>query len=215
MKFTKQAFKLWLKSFESKEWVIDEWAPLARRPHGLERQNRGERAAHYGELQLIGGGRSREIKSANVTSDLPRVDWGMVAGLGQGGGGMSLAMAARRDSHRTGHPRWRASREGGGNGPVKQGRENEVLKRGRDATERPDHMHRAAAAHWPLRRGRCSGQTTGRYGATSPKDVLWIKAIHMRTLGRTETDETNPWNVPVPTLPARTADSWWMWRGMV
>jgi hypothetical protein len=65
-----------------------------------------------------------------------------------------------------------------------------VLRRGRDTTERPDHVHRAAVAHWPFRRGQRSGRTTGRYGATSSRGVLRLKAIPMRALGRAETNET-------------------------
>jgi hypothetical protein len=72
---------------------------------------------------------------------------------------------------------------------VKQGREKEVLRRGRDIMERPDHVHRAAVVHWPLWRGQCFGQMTGRYRATSSRGILWLKAIHMRTLGRAETDK--------------------------
>jgi hypothetical protein len=53
-----------------------------------------------------------------------------------------------------------------GKGSASDGREDEVLKRDGGATERLDHVHRAAAAHRALRRGQCSGRSTKRYGAT-------------------------------------------------
>jgi hypothetical protein len=87
---------------------------------------------------------------------------------------------------------------------VKQGGEKEVLRRGRDTMERPDHVHRAAAAHWPLRRGRCFGQTMERYRATSSRGVLWLKVIHMHTLGRVEMDKMRLAPMDCHRWPRRT-----------
>jgi hypothetical protein len=72
---------------------------------------------------------------------------------------------------------------------VSDGGEDEVLEMDGGVTERPDHVHRAAVAHWPLRRGQCSGRATWRYRATSSQGVLWLKVIPMHALGRAEIGE--------------------------